>query len=111
MRPFTDVLRDIRKGVAVDAASEALSTVVQGVMATGKPGAVTVTITVKPPKSRGDNALVVLADVKVKEPRDDLPEAIFYASEDGDLLREDPTNQRLFADADDLADRRGLGGG
>lgn len=101
MRLFTDVLREIRKGVVVDAASEALNTVVRGVMETGKAGGVTVQINIAPPKTRGDNALVVTAKVVTKEPRDDLPEAIFFASEDGDLLREDPTQTRMFAEADD----------
>lgn len=106
MRLYTDVVRDIRKGRVVDAASEALALVTKGVMETGKAGSVTVTLTIKPPKTRGDNAVTVSADVKLKEPRDDLPEAIFFADENGDLLREDPTSQRMFAEADDGSDQR-----
>lgn len=105
MKHFTDVLREIRSGAVVDAASEALATVTKGVLETHKAGSVTVTLTIKPPKKHGDNAVTVLSDVKIKEPRDDLPEAIFYASEDGDLLRDDPTRQMLWADAEDAPHR------
>lgn len=38
MRPFTDVLRDIRKGKVVDSLSERLAEVVQGVLDTNKGG-------------------------------------------------------------------------
>lgn len=108
MRHFTDVLREIRKGAVVDACSEGLATVTRGVLETGKAGSVTLTLTVKPPKAKGDNVVTVVSDVKVKEPRDDLPEAIFFADESGDLLREDPTQQRMFAEADDGTPARRL---
>lgn len=98
MRLITDVLREFRRGRVVDHASEELARVVRGVMETGKAGSLTLKIFVKPPKTRGDNALILTAAVNASEPQPDMPEAIFFASEAGDLLREDPTNQRLFAE-------------
>jgi hypothetical protein len=100
LRLFTDVLRDFRKGAVVAKASEDLQAVTQAVMETGKPGQLTVTITIKPPKSRGDNVLEVSAQVTPKAPQHDLPTAMFFADVSGDLLRDDPTQQRLFAGVD-----------
>lgn len=99
MVPFTDVLRQIRKGRLADVASEELNAVVRAVMATGKPGSVTLVLTVKP-QSKGDNALIVSATINAKEPQEELPSGIFFANLDGDLLREDPTQQRMFAAVD-----------
>lgn len=99
MRLFTDVLRDIRRGRVVEAASEELAEVVKAVMITGKPGSVTVTVEIRP-QGKGDNALIVSAKVNAKEPQEDLPAGIFFADPGtGDLLREDPTQQRMFATA------------
>lgn len=97
MRPFTDVIRDIRKGRVVDAATTELAEVVRGVLDTNKGGSLTLTLTVKP-NGRGDNAVIVSAKLAAKVPQVDLPDALFFANLDGDLLREDPTQNRMFAD-------------
>lgn len=99
MKLITDTLREIRRGVVVEHASRELAEVTKAVMATGKPGSLTLKIIVKPPKSRGDNAVAVAVLVNAQEPQAELPEAMFYADVSGDLLRDDPTQQRLFADA------------
>ena len=97
MRPITDILRDIRKGRAVDLASQRLAEIVQAVDETGKPGSLTITIKVKPEK--GGGSLKNLAvDVKAKIPEIDLPEGIFYSDADGDLHRSDPKQEEMFSD-------------
>lgn len=98
MRPFTDVLRDIRKGRVVEAASEELAEVVRAVLDTGKAGEITLKLAVKP-QGKGDNAVIVSAKLTAKKPQATLPDALFFADLDGDLLRDDPTQQRIFADA------------
>lgn len=100
MRPITDVLRDIRRGAVVDSASEALAEVVKAVLDTDKPGELTLKIKIKP-RGKGDNVLLISVDLNAKRPQADLPDAFFYADLDGDLLREDPTQVRMFADAID----------
>ena len=100
MRPITDVLRDIRKGRVVEAASEELAEVVRGVVDTGKPGELTIKIKVKP-QGKGDNAVTLSAFVTSHKPKVPLPDAIFFADVDGDLLRDDPTQTRMFAGVDD----------
>lgn len=103
MRPFTDVLRDIRKGRVVDTLSEELAEVVRAVLDTNKPGELTLTLKISP-QGKGDNALIVSAVSKQKVPRAKLPDALFFADLDGDLLRDDPTQNRMFADAKERVD-------
>lgn len=103
MRPFTDVLRDIRKGRVVEAASEELAEVVRAVLDTNKGGEFTLKLTVKP-QGKGDNAVILSAKISAKVPQADLPDALFFADLDGDLLRDDPTQNRMFADAKERVD-------
>lgn len=103
MRPFTDVLRDIRKGRVVDAASEQLAEVVRAVLDTNKGGELTLKISIKP-QGKGDNAVILSAKIVSKVPQIALPDALFFADLDGDLLRDDPTQQRMFADAKERVD-------
>ena len=98
MRHFTDVIRDIRRGKVVEAASEKLAEVVRAVLDTDKPGEITLTLKIKP-QGRGDNAVIVSAKLSAKAPQAELPDALFFADMEGDLLREDPTQTRMFADA------------
>lgn len=104
-RLITDVLRDIRKGRVVDDASDKLAEVVRAVLDTEKPGEVIIKLKITP-QGKGDNALIVSSKVEAKIPQPDLPDAIFFADTDGDLLRDDPTQTRLWADSDE-AQRRG----
>ena len=111
MRLITDVLRDIRKGRVVDAASEELAELVRAVQATERPGALTLKLTITP-QGKGDNAVIVGCDVAVKMPKQPLPDALFFADAEGDLLRDDPTQNRMFGDAIDpktgeILDRKG----
>lgn len=103
MRPFTDVLRDIRKGKVVDAASEELAELVRAVLDTEKKGKLTLELTVAP-QGKGDNAVCVSVKLKTAKPQASLPDALFFADLDGDLLRDDPTQQRMFADARERVD-------
>lgn len=100
MRPFTDVLRDMRKGRVVDAASEELAEVVRAVLDTGKAGSISLKLTIKP-QGKGDNAVIVSAALSANKPQAALPDALFFADLDGDLLRDDPTQQRMFADVNE----------
>lgn len=101
MRLITDVLRDIRKGQAVDIASRAMAEVVRGVIAHGKPGEVTITVKVKPDKEAG--AFSLSPSVKYKIPMPDLAEGIFFADEAGNLVREDPRQKDI---EDEIGQRR-----
>lgn len=97
MRLFTDILRDIRRGDVVHKLSEALAEVVRAVLDTDKAGSITLTLNIKP-RGKGDNILIIEPKVSTKLPQAELPDAFFYTNLDGDLLRDDPTQTRLFAD-------------
>jgi len=101
MRPFTDVLRDIRKGRVVEALTVELAEIVRGVLDTSKAGELKLTLSLKP-QGKGDNAVIVSAKIAAKVPQADLPDAIFFADLDGDLFRDDPTQSRMFADAEKI---------
>lgn len=105
MKLITDTLREIRKGVVVDEASEQLAAVVRAVQETQQGGTVTLEISVKPRPGDAD-AVVVACSVKSKPPRAKLPDAIFFIGEEGDLLREDPNQAEMFRDTDGLGHRR-----
>lgn len=97
MRPITDVLREYRRGVAVDQASRLLAEVVRAVDETNKPGEVTITVKIKPDKGGGAGKnLAVL--VKSKRPERDIPEAVFFSDPEGTLHRSDPTQSEMFRD-------------
>ncbi len=99
MKPITDILRDIRKGMVAEAAGEELAQVVRAVTATGKPGSLTIKLTVKPQK--GDNEQVVISSkLSATTPTADMPEAIFFADMEGDLHRNDPRQPEMFRNAD-----------
>lgn len=102
MRPFTDVFREIRKGRAVDQATQLLAEVVAAVDATGKPGSVTVEMVVRPEKG-GGNQKTIAVKIKAKRPEHDVPESVFFSDVDGNLHRSDPDQAEMFGDASERA--------
>lgn len=102
MRPITDVLREYRKGRAVDLASQRLAELIMAVDETNKAGEITVKIKVKPAKGGGSEKTLHI-DVKSKIPEVDLPEAVFFSDSEGNLHRTDPAQQELtFRDASEV---------
>ncbi len=104
MRPFTDILREARRGAVVELISEEMETVIKAVRHTGKAGALTLKIDIKP---RDQDAEQVNLSFKVtaKAPSAPMPEALFFTTLDGDLLRDDPTQREMFTPTDGLGDR------
>jgi hypothetical protein len=91
---FTDVLRQIRKGAPVEEATYALADIVRAVDETGKPGVITLTLTVKPAKHGGPEKTII-AEVRAKKPRADIAPAVFFSNEEGDLVRVDPRQEEM----------------
>jgi hypothetical protein len=101
MKPFTDILRDIRKGRIVEEATAKLALATIAALDTGKPATVTLTLAVKPEK--GGETVEIIPTVKVKTPEADLPKAVFYVTRDEegvDLMRTDPNQRPLFDEVD-----------
>lgn len=106
MRPFIDVLRDIRKGRAIDQATAQLALATAAAVDTNKAASVTLTITIKPEK--GGERVDLFSSVKAKLPVDDPPKSTFYVTRDEegvDLVRDDPEQRPLFEDVDDRRSR------
>jgi len=110
MRPITDVLRDVRRGRAVEQATRMTAEVVRAVDETGKPGELTIKIKVKPEKGGGSQKTIT-CEVKSKKPEQDIPEAVFFSDPDGDLHRTDPAQSEMFTEAGKSAPTGDAGGG
>lgn len=104
MRPVTDILREMRRGVVVDQISEELETVIKAVRHTGKGGSLTIKLDIKPRDAEGDQVNIAVA-ITPKVPQAPLPEAVFFTTIDGDLLRDDPNQREIFTPTDALGDR------
>ncbi|MGN6208808.1 hypothetical protein [Asticcacaulis sp.] len=100
MKPFTDTLREARKGVIADRLTDELAAVVKAVDATNKAGELTLKVTVKPDKHGGTQKTLSF-DIKAKLPTHPTPEAVFWSNVDGDLLRADPDQGDMFVDTAD----------
>lgn len=99
MMLFTDVLRHIRKGAVVDAATAKMADLVAKVQETGNGGSLTLKLTVKPKK--GDEGLVdIQPSITVSMPNQDLSSGIFFIDADGGLTRTDPNQREMFGEAD-----------
>lgn len=101
MRPITDVLREYRRGRAVDLASQRLAELIMAVDETNKAGEIVIKIKVKPQKGGGSEKTLHI-DVKSKIPELELPEAVFFSDGEGNLHRSDPAQSELtFRDVKD----------
>lgn len=91
-RQFSDVLRDLRGGMAADEATDQLARLVRMVEETGKPGEITLKLTVR----RASKAALTIRDViSVRLPKEDSNDTLMFASVEGSLLREDPRQALL----------------
>ena len=88
-RPFMDFLREHRNGTTHDELSDALQELVAAVVEEGKSGKMVLTINVKH-AGRGSGALEVAAEIKVTPPKSQPGVAIFFASPENNLIRQDP---------------------
>jgi hypothetical protein len=94
VKPITDTLRHLRGGVLVDEASDALAELVNAVMESGKPGKLTIELSLSK-AGRGSGALVIRDKITVKRPAEDVFETILYATPEGSLVTTDPKQAQL----------------
>ena len=93
IRPITDTLRHIGGGVFIDTASDKLSELVAAVDASGKAGRIDLTISVK--KATRGGAMHITGKIKVTKPADEPMEAMLFATPEGNLVADDPHQQKL----------------
>lgn len=94
VRPFADFLREQSRGTTHDELSEGLRDLVSRVRDTGKKGSLTLTLTVELMKG-SDSALIVSDEIKLRLPEHARGTSLFFADNDGNLVRDDP-NQLAF---------------
>lgn len=93
---FTDVLADIRNGDVITDLTEELRDLVMAVRETGRPGSLTLTLKVKQMSKGVGAALVIEDDIKAKPPKAEKGTSVLFATEDGELQRNDPRQPRLI---------------
>ena len=91
-KPITDTLRHIDGGCFLDEAAEKLSALVLAVDQTGKAGSLTIKIDLRKATA---GAMAVKGKVTVKPPEPAPFEALLFPTPEGNLLSEDPRQQRL----------------
>jgi hypothetical protein len=92
-RPITDTLRHIGGGVFIDTASDKLAELVAAVDASGKSGRIDLSISVK--KATRGGAMILSGKVKLTKPAEEPMEAMLFATPEGNLVADDPYQQKL----------------
>lgn len=93
VRPITDALRHIGGGVYIDTASDKLAELVAAVDATGKAGKLTLEVKVK--KATRGGAMHITGTCKLTKPAEEPMEAMLFATPEGNLVADDPHQQKL----------------
>jgi hypothetical protein len=84
-----------RDGMASAEAAEEMQKLVAAVVATGKPGTLTITVKVKPTSKGLSGAFVVEDKVKAKLPENERAQALYFADEFNNLTRDNPAQMTM----------------
>lgn len=87
------VLARIGQGEFLDAIDFKMQDLVSAVDETGKPGTLTIVISLK--KASRGGAMNVTGKAIVKKPAEELMEALLFATADGELVADDPKQHKL----------------
>lgn len=93
-KPFGQFLLEQRNGGLHGELSDRLREVVEAVVEQGKPGTLTLTVTIKP-AGNGTNQFIVGDDIKAKAPEPERGASLFFADRRGNLSRTDPRQPEL----------------
>jgi hypothetical protein len=92
---FTELISSLRDGRCLDDARRAITEVEEAVMEHGKPGTVTLTLTLRP-ASKGNRVMVSVTDaISIKKPVGEKEETILFRAGDGRFSRRDPRQPEL----------------
>lgn len=92
---FATTLASLRKGVALQEASDALSKLVQQVVTVGRKGSITITLVVQPDGDLDESRVKITDDIKVTTPKTERKATILFATEDGQLTRHHPRQTEM----------------
>jgi hypothetical protein len=88
---FLDTLGQMERGRLVDELTATFADIVRAALETGKAGALTLSIKVKPDTSAAEPRVDVITDYAAKVPRPDRRKSIFFADANGGLHRVQPS--------------------
>ena len=91
---FASTLNAVGYGDLAGQASSSLEELVKSVRETSKTGEMTVTLKIKP-RGRDSGQVEVTGSVSVKTPIADVAPSMFFATENGELLRDNPAQRQL----------------
>jgi hypothetical protein len=92
IRPFTDLLRDLRYGETLDELSAALNELVQQCVLSNKPGELRLTLKLKPTKS---GAFEITDAITLAGPKPERGSSLLFATPENNLTRNNPRQQNL----------------
>ena len=87
-----EFLMKVREGGAIEELRDNLEQLNRSVILTGKPGSITLKISVKP---NGATGVMVKDDIKVSIPVPNKEDTLFFVTEEGGLTRRDPRQPSL----------------
>jgi len=93
-KAFTDTIRDLRRGALAAELTDALAQLVNAVDNTGKPGTLTLQISVKRASATA-GTFVVTDKVTLKAPSADSNDSLLFGTPEGSLITQDPRQQQL----------------
>ena len=91
-RTFTSTVDALRFGTLADELTDKLRDLVSVCASTGKAGALTLTLALKPGKG---GQIEVFDEIKVKEPKQEKGSTLMFATPENNLQREDPRQLQL----------------
>jgi hypothetical protein len=87
------VLSHLDYGALLPSLSEDLQLLTKEVKASGRAGTLSLTLKIKPTGNRGQ--VEITSDSTLKRPKADPAKSIFFATDKGELLRDDPRQKKL----------------
>lgn len=91
---FASTLNAVGYGDLAGQASASLEELVKSVRETSKSGEITLTLKIKP-RGRDSGQVEVTGTVKLNSPIADVAPSMFFATENGELLRDNPAQRQL----------------
>lgn len=93
--PFSQQLGHLGRGTLDFELTEKLAQLIRAVRETGKKGSITLKLDVAKLNGRDENAVKIVPAIKLTTPELAPYESVMYSTADGDLLRDDPRQQKL----------------
>lgn len=91
-RSFADILRDLDGGQTYEALGLGMVDAVQAVVATGKSATITLTLNIA---ANGPGSVTIADTVKTKLPEAPKAKTMFFATESGNIDRNDPRREGI----------------